>query len=74
MQPLEDKIERLLSVPLYTQPPEESEAGLFEIFRRRSWITRASGIPAIGIICSSGQRTTEPQARFETFHSCRLRC
>ena len=33
MQPLEDKIERLLSVPLYTQPPEEREASLLEIFR-----------------------------------------
>jgi acyl-CoA synthetase (AMP-forming)/AMP-acid ligase II len=33
MQSLEDKIERLLSVPLYTQPPEEREASLLEIFR-----------------------------------------
>ncbi len=33
MQPLEDKIEVLLSVPLYTQPSEEREASLLEIFR-----------------------------------------
>jgi len=33
MQPLEDKIERFLSVHLYKQPPEEREASLLEIFR-----------------------------------------
>jgi acyl-CoA synthetase (AMP-forming)/AMP-acid ligase II len=33
MQPLEDKIEQLLSAPLYTQSPEEREASLLEIFK-----------------------------------------
>jgi acyl-CoA synthetase (AMP-forming)/AMP-acid ligase II len=33
IQSLEDKIEQLLSVPLYTQPPEERETSLLEIFR-----------------------------------------
>ncbi|MGD0758594.1 MAG: AMP-binding protein [Candidatus Sulfotelmatobacter sp.] len=33
MQPLEDKIERLLSGPLYSRPPEERQASLLEILR-----------------------------------------
>src|SRR5579863_7600881 len=33
MQPFEDKIDRLLSMPLYTQPPEERQAGLLEVLR-----------------------------------------
>jgi len=33
MQPLEDKIERLLSVPLYSLPPRERQASLLEILR-----------------------------------------
>src|SRR5580704_8937354 len=33
MQPFEDKIDRLLSIPPYAQPPEEKQAGLLEIFK-----------------------------------------
>src|SRR5271154_258684 len=33
MQPFEDKIDRLLSMPPYAQPPEEKQAGLLEIFK-----------------------------------------
>lgn len=33
MQPFEDKIERLLSMPPYGQPPEERQAGLLEILK-----------------------------------------
>jgi hypothetical protein len=33
MQPFEDKIDRLLSVPPYSQAPEERQAGLLEIFK-----------------------------------------
>jgi acyl-CoA synthetase (AMP-forming)/AMP-acid ligase II len=32
-QPFEDKIDRLLSMPLYGQPPEERQAGLLEVLR-----------------------------------------
>ena len=33
MQPFEDKIDRLLSMPPYGQPPEERQAGLLEILK-----------------------------------------
>ena len=33
MQPFEDKIDRLLSIPPYSQPPEERQAGLLEILK-----------------------------------------
>src|SRR5271155_1456483 len=33
MQPFEDKIDRLLSVPPYSQAPEERQAGLLEILK-----------------------------------------
>jgi hypothetical protein len=33
MQPFEDKIYRLLSIPPYSQPPEERQAGLLEILK-----------------------------------------
>lgn len=35
MQPFEDKIDRLLSIPPYGQPPDERQAGLLEILKEQ---------------------------------------